>query len=58
MRAMSLDTLEKDEEHNELFVLKERLDFTNNLVLNLSKQLDELKDSVINYFFFFLYLIF
>ena len=46
MRAMSLDTSDKVEEDNELGSLKERLEFTNNLVLNLSKQLDELKESV------------
>ena len=46
MRAMSLDTSDKIEEDNELGSLKERLEFTNNLVLNLSKQLDELKESV------------
>ena len=48
MRAMSLDTSGKDEEDNEMNSLKQRLDMTNNLVLILSKQLDELRDSVQN----------
>ena len=47
MRAMSLDATTKDEEDNELNDLKLRLEFTNNLVVNLTKQLDELKESVI-----------
>lgn len=46
MRAMSLDATTKDEEDNELNDLKLRLEFTNNLVVNLTKQLDELKESV------------
>ena len=43
---MSLDATTKDEEDNELSDLKLRLEFTNNLVVNLTKQLDELKESV------------
>ena len=46
MRAMSLDASGKVEEDNELNNLKIRLEFTNNLVVNLSKQLDDLKESV------------
>lgn len=46
MRAMSLDSSEKEEEENELCYLRERLDTTNNLVLGLCKQLEELKDTV------------
>jgi len=46
MRAMSLDNSGKEEEDNEMCFLRERLDVTNNLVLALSKQLDELNDSV------------
>ena len=47
MRAMSLDASGKAEEDNELSNIKIRLDFTNNLVANLSKQLDELNERVI-----------
>lgn len=46
MRAMSLDSYGKEEEDNEMNNLKVRLEFTNNIVLNLSKQLDELKETV------------
>lgn len=46
MRAMSLDTFNKVDEDNEMNEMKERLDFTNNLVLSLSKQLAEIKESV------------
>ena len=46
MRAMSLDSTGKLEDDNELINLKKRLENTNNLVMTLSKQLDELKDSV------------
>jgi hypothetical protein len=47
MRAMSLDASGKAEEDNELSNIKLRLEFTNNLVANLSKQLDELNERVI-----------
>lgn len=47
MRAMSLDASGKAEEDNELSNIKIRLEFTNNLVANLSKQLDELNERVI-----------
>ncbi len=47
MRAMSLDSSEKDEEDNEINHLKQKFELTNNLVINLSKQLEELKESVI-----------
>ena len=43
---MSLDSYGKEEEDNEMNNLKIRLEFTNNIVLNLSKQLDELKETV------------
>lgn len=46
MRAMSLDSSDKVEEENELCFLKERLDITNNLVMCLSKQLEDLKDTL------------
>ena len=46
MRAMSLDSYGKEEEDNEMNNLKLRLEFTNNIVINLSKQLDELKETV------------
>ena len=48
MRAMSLDTNQKEEEDNELNSLKMRLEFTNNIVINLSKQLEDLKETVNN----------
>ena len=46
MRAMSLDASGKAEEDNELSNIKIRLEFTNNLVASLSKQLDELNERV------------
>ena len=47
MRAMSLDDFNKNEvEDNEMNNMRERLELTSNLVLNLSKQLQDLKDSV------------
>ena len=46
MRAMSLDSYDKVEEDNELHNIKQRLESTNNLVANLSKQIEELKDIV------------
>ena len=46
MRAMSLDSSEKDEEDNEINNLRQKFEQTSNLVLNLSKQLEELKESV------------
>jgi len=46
MRAMSLDASGKTEEENELNQLKTRLEFTNTLVLSLTKQLDEIKETV------------
>jgi len=54
MRAMSLDASGKAEEDNELSNIKIRLEFTNNLVASLSKQLDELNERVkifLKYFF-------
>jgi predicted RNase H-like nuclease (RuvC/YqgF family) len=44
---MSLDDANKTEEENEINYLKTKLDNTTNLVQNLNKQLDELKDMVI-----------
>ena len=46
MRAMSLDSQGKDEEDNEMSFIKERLELTNNLVLTLSKQVEELNNTV------------
>jgi hypothetical protein len=46
MRAMSLDDYGKVEEENELNNIKKKLESTNTLVLNLNKQLDELKEIV------------
>ncbi len=46
MRAMSLDNSGKEEEDNEMCYLRERLDITSNLVLALSKQLEDLKETV------------
>ena len=46
MRALSLDEHIREEEDNDLNKLKKSLDVTNNLVLLLNKQIDELKDSV------------
>ena len=47
MRAMSLDALNKSDEDNEINSIKLKLELTNNLVLNLGKQLEDLKKSVI-----------
>lgn len=52
MRAMSLDASGKVEEDNELNHVKSKLELTTNLVLNLSKQLEEIKESVIIIFNF------
>jgi hypothetical protein len=46
MRAMSLDALNKVDEDNEMNSMKLKLELTNSLVLNLSKQLEDLKESV------------
>lgn len=46
MRAMSLDSYDKNEEENELNNIKKKLESTNSLVLNLNKQLEELKEMV------------
>lgn len=46
MRAMSLSVEEIDSEQNELRNLQNQLQETNTLVLNLSQQLNELKDQV------------
>ncbi len=46
MRAMSLDDANKIEEENEINYLKTKLDHTTELVHNLNKQIDELKDMV------------
>ncbi len=43
---MSLDSFGKGEEENELNVIKQQLEKTNNLVWTLSKHLDELKEQV------------
>jgi hypothetical protein len=47
MRAMSLDSYDKEDEDNELNYLKNRLDNTNSLVLALSKQIEELCEKVV-----------
>ena len=47
MRALSLDASGKADEDNEMLNLKNRLEITNNIVINLSKQLDEIKETVI-----------
>lgn len=49
MRAMSLDTFNKVDEDNEMNYMKERLEATNNLVLSLSKQIEELKESIVEF---------
>jgi hypothetical protein len=54
MRAMSLDSYDKEDEDNELNYLKNRLDNTNSLVLALSKQIEELCEKVLFFFNFFL----
>ena len=46
MRAMSLDTSNKDDEDNELHQLRFKMDKTTELLINLSKQMDEIKESV------------
>ena len=46
MRAMSLDSYDKDDEDSEINYLKNRLDATNTLVVQLSKQIEELSDKV------------
>ncbi|EDV24936.1 uncharacterized protein TRIADDRAFT_56365 [Trichoplax adhaerens] len=46
MRAMSLSVEEIDSEQNELRNLQNQLEATNTLVLNLSQQLNELKDQM------------
>ena len=55
MRAMSLDErLEKEKnKESEISYLKSTLISNNNLVFSLSKQLAELKEMVINFFFKF-----
>jgi hypothetical protein len=52
MRAMSLDSYDKEDEDNELNYLKNRLDNTNSLVLALSKQIEELCEKVVVFFLF------
>lgn len=46
MRAMSLDSYEKEDEDSEINYLKNRLDATNNLVVQLAKQIEELCEKV------------
>ena len=46
MRAMSLDDANKDEEENEINNLKTKLENTTNLIHNLNKQVEELKEIV------------
>lgn len=46
MRAMSLDDSGKVEEENELNHIKKKLEATSSLVINLNKQLEELKEIV------------
>lgn len=47
MRAMHLDSHGKEEEDNEINHLRNRLDVTNSLVLQLTKQIEDLKDKVV-----------
>lgn len=47
MRAMSLDSYDKVDEENELNNIKKRLDSTSTMVVNLNKQIEELKEMVI-----------
>lgn len=47
MRAMSLDSYDKVDEENELNHIKKRLDSTSTMVVNLNKQIEELKEMVI-----------
>ena len=56
MRAMSLDSYDKEDEESEINYLKNRLDQTNSLVIALSKQIEELSEKVSIYLFFFLIL--
>jgi hypothetical protein len=46
MRAMSLDEKVEKEEENEINHLKTKINMTNDLVNNLNKQVEELKDLV------------
>ena len=46
MRAMSLDSSSKVDEDNEINILRLKFEQTSNLVLLLSKQLEEIKESV------------
>jgi hypothetical protein len=46
MRAMSLDDQNKIEEENEIHHLKSKLEMTSNLMVNLNKQVEELKEMV------------
>ncbi len=46
MRAMSLDSFGKGEEENEINIIKQQLEKTNNLVLILSKHLNDLREQV------------
>jgi len=47
MRAMSLSDAEGDSEQNELRTLQTRLENTNQLIVKLSSQLNELREQVI-----------
>lgn len=47
LRALSLDKLDRNDEENDVNYLKNRLEETNNLIINLSKQLEDIKESVI-----------
>jgi hypothetical protein len=51
MRAMSLDSYDKDDEDSEINYLKNRLDATNTLVVQLSKQIEELSEKVFCLYF-------
>ena len=55
MRAMSLDSYDKDDEDSEINYLKNRLDATNTLVVQLSKQIEELSEKVFLFFYLFFY---
>jgi hypothetical protein len=48
---MSLDSYDKDDEDSEINYLKNRLDATNTLVVQLSKQIEELSEKVFCLYF-------
>lgn len=49
MRAMSLDESAKEEDQNEINIIKSKLESTNKLIFILTKQFEEIKDNVILY---------